>query len=46
MLPEPELAGELHSGNSQQGWVAFEVAEQDKKPLMIFDQGNVWFQLY
>jgi hypothetical protein len=45
-LPEPELAGMLRSGDSRQGWIAFEVAKQDKKPLMIFDQGNVWFQLY
>jgi hypothetical protein len=46
VLPEPELAGELRSGDSQEGWIAFEVAEQDRQPLMIFDQGNVWFQLY
>ncbi len=45
-LPEPELAGELRSGDSREGWIAFEVSKQDKQPLMIFDQGNVWFQLY
>jgi hypothetical protein len=44
--PEPELAGELRPGDSQQGWIVFEVTKQDRKPLMIFDQGNVWFQLY
>jgi hypothetical protein len=46
VLPEPELAGELRSGDSLQGWLAFEVAKQDKKPLMIFEPGNVWFRLY
>jgi len=46
VLPKPELAGVLRSGNSREGWIVFEVAERDKKPLMIFDQGNVWFQLY
>jgi hypothetical protein len=46
VLPEPELAGDLRSGDSREGWIAFEVAEQDRQPLMIFDQGNVWFQLY
>lgn len=45
-LPEPELAGELRPGDSCRGWIAFEVSEQDKQPLMRFDQGNVWFQLY
>jgi len=45
-LPEPELAGDLRSGDSLEGWIAFAVAEQDRQPLMIFDQGNVWFQLY
>jgi hypothetical protein len=46
VLPEPVLGGVLRSGDSQQGWVAFEVKRQDKKPLMIFSPGNVWFQLY
>jgi hypothetical protein len=46
VLPDPELAGELHAGDSRQGWIAFEVAKQDRQPLMIFDPGNVWFQLY
>jgi hypothetical protein len=46
VLPDPELAGELRAGDSREGWVAFEVSEQDKQPLMLFDQGNVWFKLY
>lgn len=45
-LPEPELTGVLRSGDSLEGWVAFEVAAQDMRPLMIFDQANIWFQLY
>jgi hypothetical protein len=46
VLPEQRLGGVLHSGDSRQGWIAFEVAGQDKKPLMNFGPGNVWFQLY
>lgn len=46
VLPEPQLSGALRSGDSRQGWIAFEVSRQDRKPLMIFDQGNVWFQIY
>ncbi len=46
VLPEPELGGVLRSGDSRQGWVAFEVAKEDKKPLMTFIPGNVWFQLH
>ncbi len=46
VLPEQRLDGVLRSGDSRQGWLAFEVAKQDKEPLMNFGPGNVWFQLY
>jgi hypothetical protein len=46
ILLESRLSGLLRSGDSRQGWVAFEVAKHDKKPLMTFNPGNVWFQLY
>ena len=46
VLPEPGLAGVLRSGDSRQGWIAFEIAKQDRKPLMTFIPGNIWFQLY
>ena len=54
-LPKPALGGSLHSGESQEGWVAFSVAQDDRKPLMTFTAdptgaaqhgGNIWFQLY
>lgn len=44
--PEPGLDGALRPGNSRQGWVAFEVAKDDPKPVMTFSLGSIWFQLY
>ncbi len=46
VAPEPILKGVLHSGDSQQGWVVFTVAKDDKKPVMTFNPGSIWFQLY
>jgi hypothetical protein len=44
--PEPGLSGTLSSGDSKQGWIVFTVAKNDRKPVMIFNPGSVWFQLY
>ncbi len=44
--PEPVLGGALRSGNSRQGWLAFAVAREDKKPVMTFSPGNIWFRLF
>jgi hypothetical protein len=53
--PKPELSGRLHSGDSLEGWVAFLVLQQDRKPMTTFTAdvggailhgGGVWFQLY
>lgn len=53
--PNPPLSGTLHSGDSVEGWVAFQVPQSDRKPLMVFreDVGSVFhegggsfFQLY
>jgi hypothetical protein len=53
--PKPELSGRLRSGDSLVGWVTFQVAIDDNKPLMTFTVksggavehgGDVWFQLY
>ena len=53
--PKPELGGTLHSGDSLEGWVAFMVPQEDKKPIMTYgvDEsgavqhgGDMWFQLY
>ena len=55
VVPKPELSGKLRSGDSLEGWVAFQVAIDDNKPLMVFTAdptgavqhgGNIWFQLY
>jgi hypothetical protein len=34
--PEPRLTGTLHSGDSVEGWIAFMVARDDRKPFMEF----------
>ena len=55
VVPQPALSGPLHSGESIDGWIAFEVARTDKKPLMTFSVddsgavqhvGKLWFKLY
>jgi hypothetical protein len=54
-VPKPALGGNLHSGKSMEGWAAFSVAQDDRRPLMTFTAdptgaaqhgGNIWFQLY
>lgn len=54
-VPQPALSGSLHAGQSIDGWIAFEVASKDKKPLMTFSVddagavqhgGKLWFKLY
>ncbi len=54
-VPKPALGGSLQSGDSLDGWVAFLVPQDDRKPLMTFTAdptgaaqhgGNIWFQLY
>ena len=55
VLPKPEMRGTLRSGQSLEGWVAFLVPQQDKKPIMnysadvggaVLHGGGKWFQLY
>ena len=45
----------VSSGDSLEGWITFQVAIDDNKPLMTFTAdptgvvhhgGNIWFQLY
>jgi len=44
--PKPELIGRiLSSGDLQEGWLCFKVAETDRKPLLFF-YGGMWFQLF
>ena len=54
-LPKPEMQGELKSGESLEGWVAFLVPKTDQKPLLSYSAdaggavlhgGGKWFQLY
>ena len=49
--PKPELSATLYEGASHIGWVAFQVAKTDSKPLMTFGRnydgtGGIWFKLY
>ena len=49
--PEPELSAVLYEGASHIGWIAFQVSEDDYKPLMTFNRnydgtGGIWFKLY
>ena len=46
VLPKPNLKTRLRSGESSEGWVAFLVPHGDKKPLMFFQRGGIWFELY
>ena len=52
---DPPLGGTLHAGDSAVGWLAFQVPQSDRKPLMLFraDVGSVihegggsYFRLY
>jgi hypothetical protein len=43
-LPEPELKRRVAANEPAEGWIAFEVKQEDKKPLMLFDpsSGSAW----
>ena len=36
----------LRSGETLECWLAFEVAKNDRKPLMIYNPGGAWFCLH
>lgn len=55
--PQPQLVDVLlNPGDVREGWVLLQVAENDKKPLLIYKRkhiegaygiwGGIWFQLY
>ena len=53
--PEPEMHGELRSGESLEGWIALLVPQTDQKPLLSYSAdaggavahgGAKWFKLY
>jgi hypothetical protein len=46
VTPKPRLKTKLQSGESSEGWTVFLVPHGDKKPLMFFQRGGIWFQLY
>ena len=55
VLPDPEMEGDMKSGDIIEGWVAFLVPKSDKTPLLYYTAdegkavihgGNIWFKLY
>jgi hypothetical protein len=53
--PSPPLSGTLRSGDSVEGWLAFEVPQSDRRPFMVFREdvgsvfhegGSCYFKLY
>jgi len=55
VLPEPEMRGELRSGEFLEGWIALVVPQADRKPLLTYSAdagaavlhgGGKWFKLY
>ena len=49
--PKPVLEATLYPGASCEGWVVFQVKEDDKRPLLTFEResygkGKIWFKLY
>jgi len=49
--PDPSIDSNLYPGASHQGWIAFQVATSDAKPVMTFGRkydgtGGIWFKLY
>jgi hypothetical protein len=54
-LPDPALGGAIKSGETLEGWLAFQVPKGDTTPLLSFSVdetggvshgGNLWFRLY
>ena len=55
ILPQPEMQGDLRSGESIEGWIALLVPITDRKPLLYYSAdagaavqhgGGKWFKLY
>mgnify|MGYP001065928938 CR=1 FL=1 len=49
--PDPSVATSLYPGAAHEGWVTFQVAKSDAKPVMTFGRkydgtGGTWFRLY
>ena len=49
--PEPEFYGDIYSGSSKEGYIAFEVDKSDTAPKAVFGRkydgtGGIWFKLY
>jgi hypothetical protein len=54
-VPQPDMQGELRSGESLEGWIALLVPKTEQKPLLYYSAdagaavlhgGSKWFRLY
>ena len=43
---QPGMKPSLRPGDSMECWLAFIVAQSDRKPVMTFNPGGAWFRLY
>ena len=46
--PEPSLSKEVYAGGSSEGWIVFEINQNDANPLISFNKdedGEIWFSL-
>ena len=46
--PEPSLSKEVYAGGSSEGWIVFEINQNDANPLISFNKdedGELWFSL-
>lgn len=46
--PEPSLSKEVYAGGSSEGWIVFEINQNDINPLIAFNkdsEGELWFSL-
>ena len=46
VLPKPEFDIDIRQNLYSEGWAAYQVYETDDKPLLVFEDGGVWFKLY
>ena len=50
VMPDPDLRDcTIYPGADCEGWIVFEVDEDDDEPLMVFERGTdneMWFELY
>ena len=51
VCPDPSISANLYEGSENEGWAAFKVSKDDKKPKIVFGRkydgsGGIWFKSY